>query len=119
VKKTGVLTDSAVFDLRYRKGYKNLPMTSFKFILQQAESLQRSAVHGTWMHSVVQCCKHDPEPQAAPGIFGQSYKWPADAYWLSGDPVSGNSKTDWLDARLIPGDRRFLLTRPRSIWAVG
>jgi hypothetical protein len=120
VKKTGVLTDSAVFDLRYRKGYKNLPMTSFIYFAAGGKYSDPPFTAPGCIQWYNMLQGMTPTPQAAPEFLVNPINGLPTTYWLSGDPVSGNSKTDWLDGSIDPpGDRRFLLTAGPFNMAVG
>jgi hypothetical protein len=111
---TGNQADSAVFRLKYRKGYKNLGMTTFDFF-----------INGSAIYT-------DP-PQ---GVAGGDVQWyrlmnaaitttgapfinpitkTATKFCLDGDPLTGKG---WLDGTygLVPGDRRIcLVTGPFTL----
>ena len=111
VIKTGSASDSAVFDLKYRKGYKNLPMTSFIYFAAGGKYSDPpfSATGCIQWYNMLQGMT--PTPTTTPEFLVNPVNNLPTMYWLSGNPVSGNSKTDWLDGSIDPpGDRRFLLT---------
>jgi hypothetical protein len=101
--RTGNPTDSAVFRLKYRHGYKNLKMTTFVFFIN-GDSTYADPVHGTggdiqWYRLMNGLISSSGSPFVDP-ITSEPTK-----FTLSGDPVSG---TGWIDGThgLIPGDRR-------------
>ncbi|HVN47190.1 MAG TPA: hypothetical protein VMU30_00055, partial [Bacteroidota bacterium] len=96
-------TDTAIFDLKYRLGYKNLPMTSFNYFINGNNTYAdpaNASYSGTiqWYNLL----------KGLVGITGAQYINPvtnvATTYVLSGDPVAG---TGWIDSS--PGDRRMAL----------
>jgi len=111
--------DSAVFDLRYRKGYKNLPMTSFIYFAA-------GGVYGDppfnyngsiqWYQMFrglppIPQSPPDPDPLIDPKTGNPT------SFWLPGDPVT---KTGWIDGALDnPGDRRLLLNSGPFNMAIG
>jgi hypothetical protein len=99
-------TDTAIFGLKYRFGYKNLPMTSFNFFIN-SNNTYADPPHGTydgttqWYRLL----------RGLVGTSGAQYINPitnvATPYVLSGDPVAG---TGWIDGTIAgPGDRRMAL----------
>jgi len=103
----GVASDSAVFQLKYRHGFKNLPMTTFVFFIN-GSSIYTDPPQGTaggdvqWYRLMNGLISSTGAPFVDP-TTGQPSK-----YTLYGDPLSGKG---WLDGTygLTPGDRRICL----------
>ena len=114
IVKTGNNADSAVFRLKYRKGYKNLGMTTFDFFIN-GSTTYTDPPRGTsggdvqWyrlMNALI-------APSGSPFI-DPTTKLPS-KFTLNGDPLSGKG---WLDGTfgLVPGDRRIcLVTGPFTL----
>jgi hypothetical protein len=107
----GVPTDSAVFDLKRRYGYKNLPLTSFAYfsagsgINDPPFSYEGALRWWRMLQGFV------PDPSTAPWRLYPSGPFPASKYPLSGDPVTGTGFIDGLGTTysFAPGDRRIVL----------
>ena len=113
-KYTGNAQDSAIFNLKWRKGYKYInpkPMSSYAYF----------AAGGTWddpdftyngtlqfynlMRGVL---PRPPYPSATPFPTSVADVTPYGTYLLDGDPVAGTGKIDGsVDG---PGDRRIMVT---------
>jgi hypothetical protein len=102
----GAPTDTAIFDLKYRFGYKNLPMTSFNFFINSNNTYAdppNASYDGTtqWYRLLT----------GLVGTSGAQYTNPitntTTTFVLDGDPVAG---TGWIDGTIAgPGDRRMAL----------
>jgi len=100
----------AVFDLKYRDGYKNLPMTAFAWFSAGSPISDPGSnydggrewyrMYQGWQPSFP-AYKYYPLPPGAPKTH----------FPLSGDPVAGTGLLDGLgtDYSFPPGDRRMLL----------
>ena len=102
----GAATDTATFDLQFRQGYKNLPMTSFHFLLG-ASILYSDPPNGNYSGTI----EWYNLLRGLVGILGVPYINPVTntptKFVLSGDPVMG---TGWIDGTIAaPGDRRIAL----------
>ena len=111
--------DSAVFDLRYRKGYRNLPMTSFIYFASGGRYSDPPFTIGGSVQWYQMFRALPPTPQGPPDppqITIPGTAIPA-SFWLPGDPVK---KTGWIDGSLdTPGDRRLLLNSGPFNMAIG
>ena len=111
--------DSAVFDLKYKKGYKNLPMTSFIYFAAGGTysdppfTLNGSVQWYQMLRGLPPTPQGPPDPQP---LTDPKTGLPTN-FWLSGDPVK---KTGWVDGSIDnPGDRRLLLNSGPFTMAVG
>lgn len=104
----GAATDTAIFDLKYRAGYKNLPMTSFNFFINGNDTYAdpaNASYSGTisWYNLL----------KGLVGKTGAQYINPithaATTFVLSGDPVLSTGWTEVTGAIAPPGDRRMAL----------
>lgn len=112
---TGNLADSAVFRLKYRKGYRNLGMSAWTFFTQGnatfADPLRGGDPAGDneWYRLMNgRIAKTD-------GPFINPKTGQAQMFVFDGDPLSGKG---WLDGTngLVPGDRRMaLITGPFTL----
>ncbi|MGE5682247.1 MAG: T9SS type A sorting domain-containing protein [Bacillota bacterium] len=106
----GFASDSAKFDGKWRKGYKNLPMTAFTYYINgdpaYADPDQGSATGSIQFYNYL---------QGYIGLTGNPFIDPNTAlpskFVLSGDPVSGKG---WYEGKGFPGgqdpgDRRQLM----------
>jgi len=112
--------DSAVFDLKYKQGYKNLPMTTFIYFAAGGvySDPPLGSYNGTvqWYNMLT---GRPPTPQGppAPDSLTNPTTGLRTSYWLSGDPVAG---TGWIDGSIDPpGDRRILLASGPFKMALG
>lgn len=110
---TGNPSDSAIFNLQWRKGYKYVnrkPMSSFIYF----------AAGGTWedpdfnyngtlqFYNLMRGYKPEPRyPSAEPFPSSVADVTPEGTYLLTGDPVAGTGKLD--GAVDGPGDRRIMV----------
>ncbi|MGE5498478.1 MAG: FlgD immunoglobulin-like domain containing protein [Syntrophothermus sp.] len=110
-KVTGTASDSALFSLKWVKGYKNLPMTSFVFYAC-GNTYYCEPSSGTPIGSI----QYYRNFQGLMSLDGKPYIDPitklATKFVLSGDPVSGKG---WYEGRgwpqgLLSGDRGLLMT---------
>ncbi|MCG3155704.1 MAG: hypothetical protein DKINENOH_02312 [bacterium] len=111
-------TDRAVFDLKYKDGFKNLGMTSFSYFSAGSpiSDPPRTHAQGTirWYKMLRGYAPIDGDDQYYPFPPGVT----PNQYPLSGDPVT---KTGFLDGEgeqysFVPGDRRInLSTGPFSL----
>ncbi|MFZ4621723.1 MAG: CHRD domain-containing protein [Bacteroidota bacterium] len=111
--------DSAVFNLQYKKGYKNLPMTSFiYFAAGGTYSDPPFNLNGSvqW-YQMLRGLPPTPQGPPDPAPLNDPKTGQATSYWLPGDPVA---KTGWIDGKIDnPGDRRLLLNSGPFNMAVG
>jgi hypothetical protein len=103
--------DNAVFDLKIRPGFKNLPMTSFCFFSAgSAISDPAFTFEGAkrWYNMFK---GYVPDPSTSPHRYYPAGPFLESQFPLSGDPVTQKGFVDGLgtDYSLAPGDRRFLL----------
>jgi len=109
----GAPTDSAVFQLKYRKGYRNLGMSTFVFFINSNATYSDPNLGAggdvQWyrlMNAKISSSGAD--------FVNPNTKEPT-KYTLDGDPVTGQG---WLDGTggFIPGDRRVcLVTGPFTL----
>jgi hypothetical protein len=102
----GVATDTAVFDLQIRPGYKNLPMTAFD-IFMCCISPYVDPPHGTYLGTI----EWYNLLRGLIGETGAPYINPVTQsttkFNVSGDPVTG---IGWINASIArPGDRSLAL----------
>jgi len=104
----GAPNDTAIFDFQYRRGFRNLPMTTFTYFATggQRSDPDRYLYSGTlqWYNLMRGCEPRPAYPSCVPFLnhLGQVTR-----FELSGDPVAG---TGDLDGRVNPpGDRRIAL----------
>jgi len=105
----GAATDTAIFELKYRPGFKNLPMTAFNFfinsnaIYSDPEGGNVSSNNGTiqWYHLLNGLVGNSGDQYINP-TTGQPTK-----FIFSGDPVTS---TGWIDGALAPADRRIAMS---------
>jgi len=113
----GSPTDSALFDFKWRRGYKNLPMTVFTFFAAggaRSDPDRGGAYSGTlqWYNLMSGYEPRPPYPTRQPlrDHLGNVTK-----FELTGDPVAGTGDLDGRPSafnpmRLPPGDRRIVLS---------
>ena len=112
---TGNPADTAVFELRFRPGYKNLNMTTFVFFINgnatYTDPIQGAGGDAQWYRLM----KGTSAPSGAPFIdpnSGQPTK-----FTLAGDPVLGSG---WVDGSVAPpGDRRMCVVTGPFTMAAG
>jgi hypothetical protein len=102
----GTATDSAIFGLQFRPGYKNLPMTAFNFFIG-GNNIYSDPPHGTYLGTI----EWYNLLRGSVGNTGAAYVNPVTQtttkFDLSGDPVTG---IGWNDGSFAgPGDRRLAL----------
>ena len=115
----GSATDTAVFDLKFRKGYKNLPMTSFVYFAAGGvySDPPHTAAGAIEWYQMMRGLPPNPQGPPDPPRLINPVTGLATSFWLSGDPVS---KTGWIDGTLdVPGDRRMLQSSGPFTMAVG
>jgi hypothetical protein len=107
----GVPTDSAVFDLKRRYGYKNLPLTSFAYFSAGSGINDPPFTYEGALRWWRMLQGFVPDPSTAPWRLYPSGPFPASKYPLSGDPVTGTGFIDGLGTTysFAPGDRRIVL----------
>ena len=112
-------TDSAVFDLKYRQGYKNMPMTSFIYFAAGGRYSDPPFTYNGSFQWYQMFRGLPPTPQGPPDptpLADPKTGLPS-SFWLNGDPVA---KTGWIDGTIdAPGDRRILLNSGPFNMAVG
>ncbi len=117
--------DSAVFDLKYRKGYRNLPMTSFIYFAAGGNySDPPFTLNGSWQwYSMFLGGPPTPQPPPFPNKLLDPKTGDSTTFWLSGNPEDDNNpKTNprWIDGLVeASGDRRILLTSGPFNMALG
>ena len=109
--------DSAIFDLKVRYGYKNLPMTTFTYFAagsSRNDPDRGGAYSGTlqW-YNLMRGAEARPQYPALQPLYDQFGN--VTHFELSGDPVTGTGDldgkpTDANTNRLPPGDRRIVLS---------
>ena len=112
---TGNPADTAVFELRFRPGYRNLSMTTFDFFINgnatYTDPIQGTGGDAQWYRLM----KGTSAPAGAPFIdpnSGQPTK-----FTLAGDPVLGSG---WVDGSIAPpGDRRMCVVTGPFTMAAG
>ena len=112
---TGNPADSAIFESRYRNGYRNLGMTTFDFFVG-GNQIYSDPIHGTggdvqWYRLMRGLVGGTGAPFIDPAT-GQPSK-----LTLAGDPVAG---TGWNDGSISPpGDRRICVVTGPFTMAAG
>ena len=103
----GTATDTALFDLQFRPGYKNLPMTSFVFFACGNNTYCDPPGGGTYEGTIdwYNLLRGLVGKTGAPYINPVTHT--TTKFVLSGDPVTG---TGWIDGIIsLPGDRSLAL----------
>jgi hypothetical protein len=100
-------TDSAVFRLEYRHGYKNLGMTTFDFFIN-GSAIYTDPPQGVAGGDVQWYRLMNARITTTDNTFDDPTTGQPTNFTLSGDPLKG---TGWLDGTygLVPGDRRICL----------
>lgn len=117
--------DSAVFDLKYRKGYRNMPMTSFIYFAAGGNySDPPFSLNGSWQwYSMFLGGPPTPQPPPYPNKLLDPKTNDTTTYWLNGNPeddINPNSNPKWIDGLWeAASDRRMLLTSGPFNMAVG
>ncbi len=111
---TGNPADTAIFDLKYWPGYKNLPMTSFGYFAAGSAipdpTLGKYEGTKQWYNLLNGYIPTDDLKDPSPFVHGSGplagkpTKFP-----VNGDPVNGTGDIDGLGSNLPPGDRRMVL----------
>lgn len=103
--------DSAVFDFKFRQGYKNLPMTSFCYFSAGSPISDPPFSYEGALRWYRMLNGFVPDASTAPYRYYPSGPFPPGPFPLSGDPVARTGFIDGLgeDWSLAPGDRRLLL----------
>ncbi|MFA6438163.1 MAG: CHRD domain-containing protein, partial [Bacteriovoracaceae bacterium] len=118
-------TDTAVFDLKYRPGAKNLPMTSFIYFAGSGNYTDPGFnLNGSWQwYSMFLGGPPTPQPPPYPGKLIDPVTKDSTTFWLSGNPEDNsnpNKNPRWIDGLVEkPGDRRILLTSGPFNMALG
>ncbi|MEX0602629.1 MAG: hypothetical protein WD295_04755, partial [Bacteroidota bacterium] len=110
---TGVATDTAVFDLKKKAGYVNLPMTSFSWFAAGSaiEDPPFSYEGGLRWNRMLR--GFVPDPSTQPERLYPSGSFPPSKFPLSGEPnIAGSGFVDGqgADWSFSPGDRRIVLS---------
>lgn len=104
----GAPTDTAIFDLKKRPGFKNLPMTTFTYFAagsQRSDPDLGSYSGSLQWYNLMRGC--EPRPEYPSCLTLKNHLGQDTRFELSGDPVAG---TGDLDGRAFaPGDRRIVL----------
>jgi len=110
----GAPTDTAVFNLKRRPGFRNLPMTAaFYFAAGGVYSDPPFSYEGAiqWYNLLRGLTPIDGTPFTHPAVPG------ATKFWLDGDPVTGSGRVDGVIEG--PSDRRFGLCTGPFTMALG
>lgn len=120
---TGDPADTAVFDLKYRTGYKNLPMTSFSWFAAGSNisdpplaSYQGTTAWYNMLNGFTPTVTDSLVPYvigSGPGAGNPT------VYPLAGDPVTGVGDIDGTGTNLAPADRRMVLASGPFNMAIG
>lgn len=104
-------SDSAVFDFKYRRGYKNLPLTSFAYFSAGSGISDPPFTYEGALRWWRMLQGYVPDPSTSPWRLYPSGPFPQSKYPLSGDPVTGSGFVDGLGTAysFAPGDRRIVL----------
>jgi hypothetical protein len=112
--------DTAIFDLKRRPGFKNLPMTSFIYFAPGDEySDPPFTLNGSWQwYGMMMGLPPTPQGPPFPAPLNNPTTNLPTRYWLSGDPVA---RTGWYDEdyNKVGGDRRFLQSSGPFTMTVG
>jgi hypothetical protein len=117
--------DTAVFDLKYRPGYRNMPMTSFIYFAAGGNySDPPFSLNGSWQwYSMFLGGPPTPQPPPFPGKLIDPKTNDSTTFWLSGNPEDNNNPNTnprWIDGLFEKsGDRRILLTAGPFNMALG
>ena len=114
----GSPTDSALFDLKYRKGDKNLPMTAFTFFSGSGSArvtpppFNPGTPTGTWYNLMG---GFEPRPEYPARNPLKDHLGSVTKFELTGDPVRGTGDLDGSPTaanpqRFIAGDRAFVMS---------
>ncbi len=112
---TGNPADTAIFNLKRRPGYKNLPMTSFGYFSKGGEwdDPELGRYDGTleWYNLLRGYIPTNDVNNPIPFTHRiNSYEGgPATKFPLNGDPDTGQGDIDGIPYNLAPGDRRMSL----------
>lgn len=107
----GAATDSAVFDLKRRRGFKNLPLTSFAYFSAGSGISDPPFTYEGALRWWRMLQGYVPDPSTSPWRLYPSGPFPPSFYPLSGDPVTRTGFIDGLGTTysFSPGDRRIVL----------
>jgi hypothetical protein len=111
--------DTAVFDLKKRAGYKNLPMTSFiYFAAGDMYSDPPFTLNGSvqW-YQMMRGLPPTPQGPPDPVPFKDPQTQLPSYHWFPGDPVTNTGWTDGIISN--PGDRRMLQNSGPFTMALG
>lgn len=112
----GAPTDSAVFDLQWRKGFKNLPMTVFTFFSAGSPRSDPQARFGPrapqWYNLMA---GFEPQPRYPSRVPFYDHLGQITKFEVSGDPVAqfgdlDGKRTAANQRRFTAGDRRIVLS---------
>ncbi|MCK9409606.1 MAG: CHRD domain-containing protein, partial [Bacteroidetes bacterium] len=119
------LNDTAIFNLKYRPGFKNLPMTSFIYFASTGTySDPGFNLNGSWQwYSMFLGGPPTPQPPPFPEKLIDPVTKVSTSFWLSGDPVTNSNpftNSRWIDGLIEqPADRRILQTSGPFTMALG
>jgi len=119
----GTATDTAIFELDYVPGYKNMPMTSYGWFAAGSaiEDPELGDYIGTLQfYNLMRGYKpfediNTPSPWTIGNVDGAA----TTTYPLSGDPVAGTGDLDGTASYFTPGDRRMCLSSGPFTFAPG
>ena len=119
----GAAGDTAIFELEYRTGYKNLPMTSFGWFAAGSaiEDPTLGEYEGTlqFYNLIRGYLPTDDVSNPTPWRLGNKASNATTKYPLSGDPVTGTGDLDGTEEYFNPGDRRICLSSGPFTFAPG
>lgn len=115
--------DTAVFDLKQKIGYKNLPMSTFGWFAAGSDITdpELGDPEGTrqWYNMLRGYKPFDDLDNPSPWTEGNVTGAPTTKFPLAGDPVAGTGFIDGADSYFDPGDRRMALTAGPFTFADG
>ncbi len=106
----GSPTDTAVFDMKKKPGFKNLPMTSFAFFVGGGSIQDPPFTYEGALQWFRMFQGYVPDPSTSPKRkFPHPTGMEETFFPLSGDPVTGTGFLDGGPPAFSPGDRRIVL----------
>ncbi|MEA3391758.1 MAG: T9SS type A sorting domain-containing protein [Candidatus Marinimicrobia bacterium] len=114
--------DTAIFELEYIAGYKNLPMTSYGWFAAGTaiEDPELGDYVGTLQfYNLMKGYKPTEDVIPAPWTLGNVAGAATTMYPLSGDPVAGTGDLDGQNSYGAPGDRRICVSSGPFTFAPG
>jgi hypothetical protein len=114
---TGEPTDSAIVGLRFRKGIRSLPLSSFVKMHHSSGGIYADPIVGSGSDREVYCLLRGRSAPTCESFIDPTTGQPS-LFVCAGDPVLGRG---WVDGEppVIPGDRRMLLSMGPFTFAAG